>query len=167
MANGDLAAQYGWTPVAPTDDIRQGYDRINALADLLVQRTGANAWSLAGITLNGSLFSTLTDPSGNSSGTLLGGIKIEGQNLKLSFRATYAGGTITSSTAGNIADTLVCTLAAAYRPATVRYGTFTVPGTAQGSFRVNADGTLQIVSLDPNSTIPSGQALQFDAVLPL
>lgn len=39
MAAGDLAASYGFTPVAPSDDIRLGYDAINRAADLAVLRS--------------------------------------------------------------------------------------------------------------------------------
>lgn len=54
MANGDIAAAAGLPVVAPTADIRLGYDEINKTRDQLVQRTPAtyaNAAKVGGRTI--------------------------------------------------------------------------------------------------------------------
>lgn len=168
MANGDVASAAGiFTPVSSGADFRVGYDDINRLADVVAKGQGYNAWSLSPITLNSALWNALQDPNGATSGTLAGGAKVAGAFLVLSFRATYIGSTITSDTKSNITDMTLGTLAVGYRPAAVRYFTFALPGTSQGSARVGPDGVIQIVSLDANNTIPSGTQAQIDAVVPL
>jgi hypothetical protein len=164
MANGDAAsAAFGWTPVLPTDDIRLGYDRINALADALAAQAGYGAWSLAPISPAAN-FGTLTDPAGNTSGTLAGGVRKAGGALHLSFRLTYTGTTITA-TAGDITDTTAATLAAGYRPTAPRFVNWGPNG--QGMARLGSDGVLQLITLDSTNTLPSGRVIQIDGVVPL
>lgn len=166
MANGDVAALNGFTPIAPTDDLRLGYDRINQLADLLMARTGTNAWSLAAITLAAN-WSTLQDPNGAASGTLAGGLKLAGGILYGSFQAIYTGATLTGDAAGNIADTAACTLAAGFRPSGRRYFPFYVLGVAIGSGRIGTNGLVEIVSVDPGATINNGRVVDFEFTVPM
>lgn len=165
MANGDLAAaSLGWVPINPaTDDIRLGYDRINELADRLATAAGFGAWTLAPLSA-ATGFSTITDPAGNTSGTLAGGVRKHGNLLDISFRITYNGATITASN-GDIGDTTCANLAAGYRPSSPRFINFGPNG--QGLARVGSDGIIQLITLDSAQTIPAGRILQLEGVIPL
>lgn len=65
MANGDIAAAAGFTPVSGGADIRAGYDQINRLADWVAQRTAGVAPVAAGVAsvtvaANGAVFDVTT-----------------------------------------------------------------------------------------------------------
>lgn len=77
MANGDVAAAQGFTPVAPSKDIRLGYDDINRLADWVASRTIGRRIAASGrvtpdVSGSGSLYTadvTVTLPAGRFTST--------------------------------------------------------------------------------------------------
>lgn len=78
--------------------------------------------------------------------------------------ATRTGGTITADASGNIADTVVGTLAAAYRPlsATTQW-TYDKGGIADGSVSIGTDGICTIKTLSPTATIVNTDNVSFSA----
>ncbi|MGH8881418.1 MAG: hypothetical protein ACRD0P_29390, partial [Stackebrandtia sp.] len=67
------------------------------------------------------------------------------------------GANITASSSGNIADTLVGTLAAGWRPASASYDSCG-DGTANGEYRVDTDGTFTLRSWSPNASVSNASA---------
>lgn len=78
--------------------------------------------------------------------------------------ATRTGGTITASSDGNIADTVVGTLTSSYRPlsATTQW-TYDKGGVADGSVSIGTDGICTIKTLSPTATIVNTDNVSFTA----
>ncbi|WP_193514843.1 hypothetical protein [Streptomyces griseoloalbus] len=77
---------------------------------------------------------------------------------------TYTGASaITSSTAGNIGDTLCGTLPAGWRPLATLVTSFDRSGVADGSVSIAPDGTCMLKTLSPNATISGGNNVSFMA----
>lgn len=125
-------------------------------------------WSLSGISLS-SGWDTKTDPNGNTSGTLTGGVRKIGSMVTLSFRGSRNGGTVSGGSQGNISpDQQIATITATtHRPASVKYGTYAVPGVAQGQCAVDPSGNVRITTISNGATIPNNTPLQVDIVYPV
>lgn len=119
-------------------------------------------WSLTPITLL-SGWDTRTDPAGATT-SVTGGVRKVGALVSLHFRASRNGGTISGDTHGNFADVNVATLAAGYRPPSVRYITWAQPGAASGQARVAADGTVTVTTVNNGASLANNTIVQFDAI---
>lgn len=71
------------------------------------------------------------------------------------------GATITADSAGNIADTLCCTLPSNCRPGATYQVGYEKSGTAGGIVRIAADGTCLLTTLDPTATITASSTINF------
>lgn len=125
-------------------------------------------WALGSGITPATNFGALADPAGGTGSTsTVGGVRVLNGMLLGSFRLTYTGSTQTATASGNLTpDITACTLAAAYRPSVQRYIPWHALGTGMGSARINTDGTIEIVSDDPNATITNTNVLVFDFAVP-
>lgn len=109
-------------------------------------------------------WSAKTDPDGNTSGTITGGVRAVGQFVEYRFRVTRTGGNLTADSTGNLADTTLATVSPTawpnLVPSTAVYDNFFVVGVRQGSIRFDQTGTFQITDLYPADTISTGDVIQ-------
>ncbi|MGI5443831.1 hypothetical protein ACQEV4_42765 [Streptomyces shenzhenensis] len=76
---------------------------------------------------------------------------------------TYQGETITSSSSGNIKDTLCATLPVGWRPPFTVVTSFDRSGLADGSVSIAPDGTCLLKTLSPTATLGGGNNVSFMA----
>lgn len=123
-------------------------------------------WNLSNLSLAGG-WSTKTDSNGGTADGGVGGVRRINQTVYLRFRATRSGGTITADSQGNIADTALAALPTNLAPAGTEYGSVFMPGTGQGSVRIQTDGQIVLTDLYPTDAITNGGIVQVSAVYPL
>lgn len=76
---------------------------------------------------------------------------------------SYSGSTVTADAAGNITDTLCCTLPAGFIPHQPYVTAFDKSGTATGDVYIDVDGTCKLKTLSPTATMASGSSITFSA----
>lgn len=70
---------------------------------------------------------------------------------------------MTADAAGNITDTLCCTLPAGFIPHQPYVTAFDKSGTATGDVYIDVDGTCKLKTLSPTATMASGSSITFSA----
>lgn len=118
-------------------------------------------WSLSKLTLQTG-WDTKTDPSGNTSGTLTGGIRKIGIEARLKVRANRNGSTISADSSGNFADNPVYVINdSSYRPSSPEYIRWVKPGLAGGDARIDPNGTISLTNFSSGgSTLPNNSVIQ-------
>lgn len=84
-----------------------------------------------------------------------------GGTTEFSVVLVRTGATITADSAGNITDTLGCTLPSNCRPGATYQVTYEKSGIASGVVRIATDGTCTLTTLDPTATIAAGATVNF------
>lgn len=84
-----------------------------------------------------------------------------GGTTEFSVVLVRTGATITADSAGNIADTLACTLPSNCRPGATYQVAYEKSGTAGGVVRIATDGTCTLTTLDPTATIAAAATVNF------
>lgn len=151
-------------------DVRGDLESLATTADTAIHsaRSTANqggldtGWSLAQATLQTG-WDTKTDPAGNTSGTLVGGVRKIGSEVEVSIRVSRNGTTISGGSDGNFSDSPCLLLASGYRPASPRYCQFVIPGSAGGWGRVDPSGIINLTNIQPGGSIANNTVIQIDA----
>ena len=77
---------------------------------------------------------------------------------------TRTGATITANSAGNITDTLACTLPGLVSPTSgAIQGSYDKAGIADGNLTIGTDGTVTLKTLSPTATIVAGEVVSLTA----
>lgn len=133
----------GRIPALPASAITSG---VFDVARIPADDTG---WSMNPIVVSAG-WDTLVDPEGQAPSSI-GGIRKRNSIVEIRFRISRNGATIASS-GGNVADTNIASLPAAYWPASTVYGTASLgPASGIGEVRVDPAGNIILTALTDGS----------------
>lgn len=141
MANGDLAATFGFVVVKSTDDYRLGYDAINQSADFAAKLAAETAGA--------------PNPPGTAATTVA---LISGKVRKVNKRVVLQLYLSTTATAAALMNTTIWTLPVGYRPEMLSHfgGGCHVGGAASWlpvDYLVNVDGTISFQGTTATGTL--------------
>lgn len=119
----------------------------------------ARAYVIVGVVGGGLTLDPIPDPT-MESGWSLDSISSWSQDGLASWtlKVTRTGSNITSGSTGNISDTQICTIDAAWRPPASVYTSFQT-GLTSGGVQVNSAGEVTIRDANTNSTISTGDGV--------
>lgn len=128
------------------------------------QMLNDTGWSLAPIAA-ASGWNTKTDPDGNTTGTLTGGVRNVNGLIEYRFRLNRSGADVNGTASGNIGPdvtlaTINPTTYPQFVPATVVEGRFGVIGVQAGTVRIDATGLMVVTDIYPNDSIANGSTIQ-------
>lgn len=161
MANGDAAAAaFGWVPIAPTDDIRLGYDRINQLADYLA------AADYAAFNIYSDTASAASAGFNAQTGFKLNSLTYSklGKRISLTADVTKITSAATVGSDGDIGNLNLFSIPVGIKPA---QSNGIISAGSTGSMKngyVSSGGFLVLTAVSPNATLAVNDNFNIDAL---